>query len=124
MGGPPVLPSLKLVSYSAQCSPRVILLNWIQGELHDGDSLRMDRPSVLFRNLIQKLATKANDLFPPKFFFPSFLFLTQTIGSLLYTAWLLTLRSLLVHGILGKGSRNQPGTPLPGIPGVPALPTA
>lgn len=52
---------------------------------------------------------------PPKFFFPSFLFLTLTKRSLLYTAQLLTLTSLLVPGALEQVSRNQPGTPLPGI---------
>lgn len=75
----------------------------------------MGRDPVVFRNLVHSLATKANDFFPPKFFFPSFLFLTLTKRSLLYTAQLLTLTSLLVHGVLEQVSRNQLGTPLPGI---------
>lgn len=139
---PKVLPALnvlrpmRFLMGGSPCSPISQVGKLLRSVFSKGDPVKLgtrratlwrpteDGPSVFFRNLIQKLATKANDLFPPKFFFPSFLFLTQTICSLLYTAWLLTLRSLLVHGVLGEISRNQPGTPLPGIPGVPALPTS
>lgn len=70
MGGSPVLPSLKLVSYSASVFSKgdPVKLGTRRATLWGSNG---DRPSVFFKNSIQKLATRANDFFPPKFFFVS-----------------------------------------------------